>query len=200
MAMFADELPLAFTAYDWTPPTSMLARRRRGFSCARDTPDDAPCGKTHCSACTKVFRDNLGPQVQQELASGKWAAISFIDPTIRLTSRELAALNSDEVARLNRRLRDRVRVVFKENGLSAPKIIAALDFSRETFKEDGVETRHWWSPHIHGFVEVSAGSKKIQDALNDSFRSNETWGQAPPAEIKPITDAAGWIGYPQRCW
>lgn len=193
--MFADDLPLAPSPYDWRPPFSMLARRRRGFSCARDTPDNPPCGQTYCSACTKVFRDNLGPQVQQELASGKWAALSFIDPTIRLTSQQLATLNLDDLARLNRRLRDRVRVVFKDNGLSAPKIIAALDFSRETFKEDGVETGHWWSPHIHGVIEVSEGAKKIQDALNDSFRSNEKVGQPPPAEIKAVTNAAGWIGY-----
>lgn len=103
--MFADELPLGPSPFDYHPTPWVERNRRRGFSCARDTPDNLPCGCADCSACKKVFRDNTGPQILWHTAHRQWGALSLIDPTLRFTDADLERKTVDEFDALKKKCR-----------------------------------------------------------------------------------------------
>lgn len=191
--MFADELPLGPTEYDWVP-TPTWRNRRRGDNCSRDAPEDHACERMGCSACTKVLRDNVGPQTEAELKRGNWKALTLVDPAIRLSDQELANMDQAEFDKMIDGIRDKARRILKFLGISNPRIIGAVDISRETEKLNGREINHWFSPHIHACIETAGSDgSAIQAALNRAFQVRGPMN--PPAEVRDIKLAPGWIGY-----
>lgn len=191
--MFADELPLSPSPFDYTPDSAIARKRRDGFSCAHDKPDSPPCGRANCSACKKVFRDNVGPQILRHTAHGQWGRIHLVDPTLLLSDADLDAMTVADFDRIRKSMQDKMRKAFTSNGLVPPDVIGEFEFSRETIKENGREVHHMWAPHIHGVIEISQGKERLQAALNSRFWSDRSTPR--PALIDLIGNQEKWISY-----
>lgn len=138
-------------------------RERKGFSCDRDTPENSPCLRGNCSACTQQLRDGFIPQALQEIDPERWGRLTLI-------YREYSRIPDTGLP--NRRfdhMKDVLRRRIKDAGLAGARILGTFDVSRQDIIVNGKKTGHHWTVHVHGAIEIVGNVPTMIDQLHRKF-------------------------------